>query len=284
MNHRTRCGFVLVAAALATGVPASSAAVADSPQASAAAKPVITMSGSTSVAPLAEALARGYLKAFPKTVTFKLLQGGSDVGIADVARGRVTIGNSSRDPQISSDPKGLVFNRIARDGVCIVTHPSNKLANISQEQVQQIFAGRVRNWSDVPGASASGPIDLVTRSQASGTQDAFQNIFMGGPNGLRVAASASQRASNGLVQSAVRSNENAIGYVDFKFTSGTNVVSYKGVVCSLRNAKAGTYPGLRSFWMVTKGKPAGATGKFIKWVQTNAKAKAIVGTNWVPAS
>lgn len=273
MHRRTRSGLVAAAAVLAASITASPAS---------AAKPVVTMSGSTSVAPLAEALARGYLKAFPNTVTFKLLQGGSDVGVADVARGRVSIGNSSRDPQ-ASDPGGLVFNRIARDGVCIVTNPNNKLANISQDQVQQIFAGRVRNWSDVPGATAKGPIDLVTRSQASGTQDAFQNIFMGGPNGLRVAASASQRASNGLVQSAVRSNENAIGYVDFKFTDGTNPVAYKGVACNLRNAKAGTYPGLRSFWMVTRGKPAGATGKFISWIRSNPKAKAIIGTNWVPA-
>lgn len=248
--------------------------------AAAPAKSTITMSGSTSVAPLARELAKGYLKAFPNTVRFKLLEGGSDVGINDVARGRVTIGNSSRDPQ-QSDPGGLAFNRIARDGVCIVTNPENPVPNLSQEQVQQIFSGRIRNWSDVPGAKISGTIDLNVRTQASGTQDAFQNIFMGGPSGQRVATSASQKASNGLVQSAVRANKNAIGYVDFKFATGTNAVAYKGVACTLRNAKAGTYPGLRSFWMVTRGKPTGATAKFLKWIRTNASAKAIVNSNWV---
>lgn len=264
-------------------VVALGAAAAAAVPGAAHAKDTITMSGSTSVAPLARELAKGYLKAFPNTVRFKLLEGGSDVGINDVARGRVSIGNSSRDPQ-RSDPGGLAFNRIARDGVCIVTHPDNPIQNLSEDQIQQIFSGRVRSWGDVPGARVSGTIDLNVRTQASGTQDAFQQIFMGGPNGPRVATSASQKASNGLVQSAVRANKNAIGYVDFKFTAGTNAVSYKGVACTLRNAKAGTYPGVRSFWMVTRGKPKGASAKFIKWIRTNAKAKAIVNTNWVSVS
>ena len=115
------------------------------------AKSTITLSGSTSVAPLATKLAKGYLKAKPGKAKFRILQGGSDIGIADVSRGRVSLGMSSRDPQ-PSDPGGLVFNRIARDGVCIATHPSNGIANISQDTVQAIFSGRVRSWSQVPGA------------------------------------------------------------------------------------------------------------------------------------
>ena len=61
--------------------------------AAATAKSTITLSGSTSVAPLVSQLARGYIKAKPGKAKFKLLQGGSDIGIADVARGRVTLGH-----------------------------------------------------------------------------------------------------------------------------------------------------------------------------------------------
>ena len=123
--------------------------------AAAQAKPTITISGSTSVAPLATKLAKGYLKAKAGKgkVKFRILQGGSDIGIADVSRGRVTIGMSSRDPQ-PSDPGGLVFNRIARDGVCIATHPDNPLGNLSQEQVQAIFSGQRAQLE--PGAGRQG--------------------------------------------------------------------------------------------------------------------------------
>jgi phosphate transport system substrate-binding protein len=268
-----------VAACALLAFGAGGAAARPLPADAAAQKPTITISGSTSVYPLAVELAKGYLKARPNSIRFRILQGGSDIGIRDVSRGRVSIGNSSRDLQ-AGDPGGLQFTKIARDGVCIVTHPDNPIADISQEQVQNIFSGRVRRWEDVPGATTEGPINLYVRTQASGTQDAFQNIFMG-PD-LRVASSASQRATNGLVQSAVRSDESGVGYVDFRFTGGTHAVSYKGVTCNLRNAKSGQYPGIRNFWFVTRGAPKGATRRFINWSRTSKAQSRIVAKSWVP--
>lgn len=237
----------------------------------------VTMSGSTSVAPLASSLA----KAFPGNTSFRLLQGGSDIGIADVSRGRVDIGMSSRDPK-PSDPGGVVFNKIARDALCVATNPSNPISNLSGEQIRAIFSGKVRSWNDVPGAKVSGPISLVVRTPASGSQDAFQQIFMG--QNLRVAGSASQKASNGLVQQTLRRDKNAIGYLSFDFVRGTHPISYAGVSCTLRNAKSGQYGGTRNFWMVTRGKPRGTVKKFISWSRKSSKAKRIVGAHWVPIS
>ena len=247
--------------------------------AAAQAQSTILMSGSTSVYPLSTALAKSYLKKYPKSAKFRISQGGSDIGIGDVARKRVAIGASSRDLQ-SGDPGGLQFNKIARDGVCVVTHPDNAIANLSQQQVQDIFSGRVRRWDDVQGAKVTGTINLNVRTQASGTQDAFRNIFMG-PS-LNVAPSASQKSGNGLVQAAVRSDPQAIGYVDFKFTEGTYAVPYKGVACNLRNAKSGQYPGVRNFWYVTLGKPTGAVKKFIDFARSPAVQSSIVAKDYVP--
>jgi phosphate transport system substrate-binding protein len=244
----------------------------------ASATPVITMSGSTSVAPLATLLAKAYVKSHPGKVKFKLAQGGSDVGVADVAAGRVTIGNSSRDPK-SSDPGGIFFNKIARDAICLVTNPANPLANLSQDTIQAIFSGNVRNWEDVPGSGITGSIDLVGRTAASGTQDAFQKIFMGSAS---VTSSLAAKASNGLVQQAVQTDKNAIGYVSLDFVGGVNTVGYNGVACNLRNAKSGEYGGVRNFWMVTRGRATGVVQKFITWVQNNKQAQAIVGKHWVP--
>jgi phosphate transport system substrate-binding protein len=244
----------------------------------ASATPVITMSGSTSVAPLATLLAKSYVKSHPKKVKFKLAQGGSDVGVADVAAGRVTIGMSSRDPK-SSDAGGIFFNKVARDAICLATNPGNPLQNLSQDTIQAIFAGDIRNWEDVPGATITGSIDLVGRTAASGTQDAFQKIFMGSKS---VTSSIAAKASNGLVQQAVQTNKNAIGYVSLDFIGGVTPAGYNGVACNLRNAKSGEYGGVRNFWMVTRGRATGVVSAFISWVQNSPKAQAIVGKHWVP--
>lgn len=276
MRSRLAAACALTGAAVAI-VPATAPA---QPVADASAKPVITMSGSTSVAPLAVKLIKGYIKAFPKRASFKLAQGGSDVGVADVAAGRVSIGTSSRDAK-SSDPGGLVFNKIARDAICLATHPQNRIGNVSQAQAQDIFSGRVRDWSQVQGATISGPINLVVRTPASGTQDAFQKLFMGSD---KVASSASAKASNGLVAAAVKSDPNAIGYISYAFTAGLNDTAYQGVTCNLRTAKAGQYPGSRNFWMVTRGTPANGSpvAKFLKWVQNARAAQKLIATEWVP--
>jgi phosphate transport system substrate-binding protein len=258
---------------------AAAAVVAATAAAPAGAKTTITMSGSTSVYPLAVALAKQYVSLHRGQVGFRILQGGSDIGINDVAHGRVTIGNASRDPVPGSDPSGLTFTKIARDGVCVITNKSNPISNLSQQQVQAIFSGQVRNWSDVPGAKATGPIDLITRTAASGTGDAFQNIFMS--QNLRVAASAEAKSSNGLVNQAVRSDKNAVGFVSFDFITGANPVGYQGVPCTLRNAKSGQYGGVRNFWMVTRGAPTGATKAFLKWVHGDSKARSIISTHWI---
>jgi phosphate transport system substrate-binding protein len=248
--------------------------------AAAGASRAVLIDGSTSIFPLMTQLATAYHKATHQP-TPKVGQGTSDAGINDVEAGRVEIGDVSRDPIVGVDPKGLVFTKIARDGVCIITSPKNPVANLNQQQVQEIFTGQTRSWSEVPGAKASGPIDLFDRVASSGTQDAFQNIFLG--ETLKISPSASQEESNGDVRQAVIPDENAIGFVSFAFTSGTHPVSYEGIPCTLRNAKSGQYEGVRNFWMVTKHAPKGAAAKFISWVTSgNKTTKQIIGSDWIP--
>src|SRR3954447_23216180 len=102
---RTRLVGAAVAASAAL-VPASAAVARPLDAETSKAKPVITLSGSTSVAPLASKLIKGYLKAKPGWAEFNLARGGSEFGVADGGAGRVSIGDSSRDAK-PTDPGGL---------------------------------------------------------------------------------------------------------------------------------------------------------------------------------
>jgi phosphate transport system substrate-binding protein len=242
----------------------------------------LLIDGSTSIFPLMTQLAAAYHSAThqPKP---KVGQGTSDAGVNDVASGRVDIGDVSRDPIIGAggDPHGLRFTKIARDGICVITNPRNRLTNLNQQLVQEIFTGQIRSWSEVPGASMSGPIDLFDRVASSGTQDAFQNIFLG--LSLKISTNATEKQENGDVRQAVINDEHGIGFVSFDFISGTNVVGYQGIPCTLANAKSGQYQGVRNFWMVTKGPPKGAAAKFINWIVKphNRTVERIVSSNWI---
>jgi phosphate transport system substrate-binding protein len=262
-------------------IPAILALVLVAAPAGAAPKRLI-IDGSTSMLPLVQKLATAYHKAFPKIPAPKVGGGQTDIGISDVAAGRVDIGDASRDPIPGVDPPGLVFSKVARDGVCVITNTANPLPNLSQETVQGIFTGDIRDWSKVPGSTISGPIDLFDREAVSGTQDAFQDIFLG--EELKISPSATAESSEGLEVNAVGADKSAIGFVSFAATinGGVHTIDYQGIPCTLANAKSGQYGGVRNFWMVTKGVPKGEVAKFIDWVTSGNKVtKSIISSLWI---
>jgi phosphate transport system substrate-binding protein len=275
LTHRTLIACVSISALLTLGLSA--------PLQAGAAPKRLVIAGSTSMLPLVEKLSASYHKAYSKIPAPKVEGGQTDIGIDDVAAGTVDIGDASRDPIPGVDPPGLVFSKVARDGVCVITNTANPLPDLSQETVQDIFTGDVRNWAEVPGAKVSGPIDLFDRESVSGTQDAFQDIFLG--ETLKISPSATAESSEGLEVSAVGADKSAIGFVSFAATlnGGVHTVDYQGIPCTLPNAKSGQYAGVRNFWMVTKGAPKGEAAKFIDWVTKpgNLTVRKIVSSEWI---
>ncbi|HEY7966888.1 MAG TPA: substrate-binding domain-containing protein [Solirubrobacteraceae bacterium] len=265
-RHLTAATLAVIAALAA--VPAAYAAS------------TISMSGATASFPLLELLAGRYSSLRHGSVHFKISQGGASVGIADAAAGRVSIGNSSRAPQ-TGDPSGLYFYPIAKYFVCIVTNSSNKLANLTGAQAQQIFTGKIRNWSQVPGATATGPIDVYSRTSVAGVLTTFQNTLLASG---KVGSFATQEASEGLMQNAVKKDASGIGFLSdyFALAKGVNAVGYAGTACDVANVVSGAYPGVSDFYEVTKGPASGQNQAFIHWIQSSAAARKIIQSNWIP--
>ena len=203
-----------------TAVLALVAALVVAPAAAYAASTTISLSGATASFPLIELLTAKYHKLKHGKVIFRVSQGGATVGIQDAAAGRVSIGDSSRPPA-STDPAGLVFYPVAKYFVCVATNPANPVSNLTAAQVQQIFSGKVRNWSQVSGATATGPIDVYTRTSVAGVLTTFQNTLLGGG---KVGTFATQEASEGLMQNAIKKDPGAIGFLSdyFALAKGIN--------------------------------------------------------------
>jgi phosphate transport system substrate-binding protein len=240
----------------------------------------ISTSGATASFPLIELLAAKYRQVNKGKINFKLAQGGATVGIQDAAAGKVSIGESSRPPA-ATDPTGLVFYPFAEYFVCVVTNPSNPISNLTAAQVQQIFTGKVRDWSQVSGATATGPIDVYSRTSVAGVLTTFQNTLLAA---AKVSSVATQEASEGLMQNAIKKDASGIGFLSdyFALAKGINAVGYNGTACSVANVVSGAYPGSSDFYAVTRGDAKGAAAKFIKWTQTSAAAKTIIETSWIP--
>jgi phosphate transport system substrate-binding protein len=245
------------------------------------ATPTISISGATASYPLVSLLAAKYVKLKPHKVKFKITQGGAQIGINDVAASRVSIGDVSRDP-LTTDPKGLVFYPIAKYGICVVTNSANTLSNLTPALLVSIFTGKTRNWSQVPGASASGTIDLISRTSVAGVLTSFQTLLLEGKKVTEPLAH--ERPSEGLLRAEVETDPNAIGFLS-NYQAGLgklNTVSYNGETCNRSSVQAGQYAGIARFYEVTRGEAQGFVASFISWITKSAAARKIISSQWVP--
>jgi phosphate transport system substrate-binding protein len=272
MTRIRRLSAVIVAAGV-VGVAAPAAA---------SALTTITISGATASYPLVTLLAAKYNKVHPHKVKFKITQGGAQIGINDVAAGRVSIGDVSRDP-VSSDPAGLVFYPVARYGICMITNKANPLTNLTTAQAIAIFTGKTRSWAGLPGATQSGTIDLISRTSVAGVLTNFQTILL---EGKKVSSLAAEEPSEGLMRQQVENDPASIGFVsNYQSDKGTvHAVSLNGTACNRSTVTSGAYTGTARFYEVTKGKATGAASAFIGWIEKSAAAKKIIATQWVPIS
>lgn len=106
----------------------------------------IVVAGSTSVAPVMEALADAYQGLHP-SVKVEIQQTGSSAGITSTLEGASHLGMVSRDLSESEQASGLESLVIALDGIAVVVHESNPVKNLSAQEIQDIYTGAIQDWS-----------------------------------------------------------------------------------------------------------------------------------------
>jgi phosphate transport system substrate-binding protein len=268
--HRIRRLSVALTVAGVVGVAAPAAANATA---------LITISGATSSYPLVQLLANKYIKLHPHKIRFKITQGGTTVGVNNVKSGSSTIADVASEP--TSADAGLTFYPIAKYAICVVTNKTNTLSNLTQKQVTSIFTGKTKNWSEVPGATATGPITLFTRTSVAGVLTSFKALML---EGKSVVSSATEESTEGQMRQEVENSPSGIGFLSNYQANkgGLNSVQFNGVACNQSTTAAGQYGGVAVFYEVTKGPATGAAAAFIKWVERSGAAKKIIASQWVP--
>lgn len=207
----------------------------------------ISMVGSTSMEKLANALSEAFMEEYPDvTVTAEFV--GSGAGIEAVTNGTADIGNSSRSLKDEEKAAGVVENVVAIDGIAVCVDPANEVADLTKEQLTNIYNGTITNWKEVGGADE--PIIVIGREAGSGTRGAFEELV-----DLQDACKyANELDSTGAVIAKVASTPGAIGYASLDaLDDSVKALSLEGVEATAENIKAGNYFLSRPFVMATKG-------------------------------
>lgn len=230
----------------------------------------ITIKGSTTVYPVAQATAEKFMDMHPE-VRISIQGGGSGFGIAALIDGTTDIGNASRpikDKEIKkalskgTDPKAHV---VALDGIAVVVNPSNSVSALTKQQIKDIYTGKISDWSDVGGSG--GKIVVISRDSASGTFETFNKLAL---DKERVRPDALLQASNQAVATTVTKTPGAIGYVGLGYlTSKVKGVDVNGVEASKDTVRSGEYSLARPLFMYTNGPAKGVVKKYLDFVTSS---------------
>ena len=108
----------------------------------------VVVGGSSSVTPVMEKLKEGY-EAVNPDAEIEIQQSDSTTGMESALSGTYDIGMASRALKDSETEKGLTGVQIALDGIAVIVNKENSLADITSDQVKDIYTGEITDWSEL---------------------------------------------------------------------------------------------------------------------------------------
>lgn len=155
---------------------------------------------------------------------------GSSTGFEHLEKGDADIAMSSR-PIKDGEVQSLVHmgpmrsakaeNVVAIDGLAIIVNPSNPVAQLTVDQLKQIFSGEIVNWKSLGGIDQS--IMVYARDDNSGTWDTFKSLIL--TQGRSLTSRALRFESNDYLASFVANDPSGIGFVAMSAINNVKAVA-----------------------------------------------------------
>lgn len=251
--------------------------------------------GSDTVLPVSQEAAETYMHQHPGarvTVT----GGGSGVGISALLDGTTDIAMASRSIKFSEKMKLKKSGKqlreavVAYDALAVVVNPENPVSNLTRQQLEDIFRGKITNWNQVrdhvTGKRGEDlKIIVYSRETSSGTYEFFKTSVLHEKNYM--AGVLSMPATGAVIQS-VSQTRGAIGYVGMAYINKrvkAIKVSYDGknfVYPSMATGRNHTYPIIRELYYYYTADKGKAVKPFINYLLSDAGQKIVMKSGYVP--
>lgn len=198
--------------------------------------------GSDTVLPLTQELSEMYMNQNP-SATVTVTGGGSGVGISALLDGTTDLAMASRKIKFSEKMKMKQSKHepceyiVAYDALAVIVNPQNPVKQLTREQLEGIFRGKITNWKEVGGEDAR--IVVYSRETSSGTYEFFKESVLHNKNYM--SSVLSMPATGAIIQS-VRQTKGAIGYVGLAYLNPY----VKAIAVSYDQGKHYVYPSVES--------------------------------------
>lgn len=228
--------------------------------------------GSTALQPLVEAAGESFSADNPN-YTITVQGGGSGTGLSQVEAGAVTIGNSDvfADEKDGVDASKLVDHKVAVVGMAPVVNKDAGVTDLSQQDLIDIFTGKVKNWSELGGADQE--ISVINRASGSGTRATFEKWGLNGAETIQTQ----EQDSSGTVRKIVAETPGAISYLALSYVDDSiQALSLDGVEATPENIADNKWPIWSYEHMYTNGEPDANVKAFLDYIMTDDVQQGIV--------
>lgn len=244
----------------------------------------IVVDGSTGVMPLVAALAKAYQERYPAAVV-EMGEGlGTKARLQALEEGKINIALASHGLVVEElTRRGMVVHEIAKVAVVFGVNASVPVANVTDAQICDVYAGRITSWKELGGpdiaiAPRTRPDSEVDAEVVRGKIACLKDLKM--TDGVRVMPRSGDMAKE------LAATVGAVGMTTTTVVEQSRgqirAVSLNGVIPSAENVEGKTYTLTRDSFLVTKATPPPAVSKFVEFVRSSAGAAVIVANGAVP--
>ena len=182
-----------------------------------------------------------------------------------------------------SDAEKLTDNKVCVVGMGPVVNsevcvdPANEVADLTKEQLTNIYNGTVTNWKEVGGQALD--ITVINRASGSGTRAVFEKAVL---NGTKVPDSfkPQEQDSSGTAAKMVKDTPGAISYLAFSYyDSSIKALSVDGVKPETSTVETNDWKIWAYEHMYTAKEADEATQAFIDFMMSDEVQGSLVSEN-----
>lgn len=161
---------------------------------------------------------------------------GSGFSAKGLANNTADIGMSSRrmlqaEREMLTPTKGDMYapgreHGLALDGVAVIVNAANPIAALTVQQIKDIFAGVLTDWSDPRIGGKPGRIAIYARDDNSGTYDTFASLVM---HGTKLRPDSQRFEDSELLSSSVAKDPDGIGFIGLPYVASNRLLAVSDV-------------------------------------------------------
>ncbi len=250
--------------------------------------------GSTVTIPLSEAMAARLTGLDIEEVRPYILHNKTHeayVNLIDNNADIIFVTSPSEEELALAEEKGITLEvvPIVSEAFVFLTHSENPVKGLSYDEIRQIYAGKITNWSEVGGPDV--PIIAYQRPINSGSQTGFLDLVMKDIEPMAAPTEKVIAGMGGLIDAiaAYKNDESGLGYsyyyfvVDMWGNEAVKLLEVDGIYPDKKTIRTGQYPIKTAYYAVLRSdEPKNSPArKLLEWILSEEGQQLAEDTGYV---